>query len=86
MFGAILMIFFFALFVQTLFMKINGHAQDGFTTVIILQLVIGAITMINIGIIGIYIKKIYEETKGRPRYIIRKIIKKEKDNDNGITD
>lgn len=86
MFGAILMIFFFALFVQTLFMKINGHAQDGFTTVIILQLVIGAITMINIGIIGIYIKKIYEETKGRPRYIIRKIIKKEKENDNGITE
>ena len=54
-----------------------GYAQDGFTTVIILQLIIGAITMINIGIIGIYIKKIYTETKGRPRYIIRKIITKD---------
>jgi len=61
-------------------MKISGYAQDGFTTVIILQLIIGAITMINIGIIGIYIKKIYEEVKNRPRYIIRRIIRG-KDND-----
>ncbi len=52
-------------------MKANGHAQNGFTSVIILQLIIGTVTMINIGIIGIYIKKIYEETKNRPRYIIR---------------
>lgn len=42
---------------------------------IILQLIIGTVTMINIGIIGIYIKKIYEETKNRPRYIIRQIVK-----------
>jgi dolichol-phosphate mannosyltransferase len=26
--------------------------------------------MISLGIIGIYIAKIYEEVKGRPRYII----------------
>ena len=76
-FGALFLIFFLIMFVQTLYMKIMGYAQDGFTTVIILQLIIGAITMINIGIIGIYIKKIYTETKGRPRYIIRKIITKD---------
>ena len=57
-------------------MKVNGYAQSGFTTVIILQLIIGTVTMINMGIIGIYIKKIYEETKNRPRYIIRRIVKK----------
>ncbi len=84
MFGAILIIFFLVMFAQTLYMKINGHAQGGFTTVIILQLIIGAITMINMGIIGLYIKKIYEETKGRPRYIIRKIVKKENSRKNEI--
>ena len=56
-------------------MKFNGHAQSGFTTVIILQLIIGGISMINTGVMGIYIKKIYEEAKHRPRYIVRRVIK-----------
>lgn len=74
-FGVLFLLFFIIMFFQTFYMKLNGHAQDGFTTVIILQLVIGAVTMINMGVIGIYIKKIYEEVKRRPRYIIRKVIK-----------
>lgn len=74
-FGLLFLLFFFIMLIQTIYMKANGHAQNGFTTVIILQLIIGTITMINIGIIGIYIKKIYEETKNRPRYIIRQIVK-----------
>lgn len=78
-FGLMFLIFFLIMFVQTLYMKINGGAQSGFTTVIILQLIIGSVTMINIGIIGIYIKKIYEEVKNRPRYIIRRIVKKDKE-------
>ena len=31
---------------------------------------INSIIMISLGIIGYYISKIYEEVKGRPRYII----------------
>lgn len=79
MFGVLFLLFFLIMFVQTLYMKIMGHAQSGFTTVIILQLIIGSVIMINIGIIGIYIKKIYEEAKNRPRYIIRRIVKGDKD-------
>lgn len=79
-FGIMFLAFFLIMFIQTLYMKLNGHAQSGFTTVIILQLIIGSVTMINIGIIGIYIKKIYEEAKNRPRYIIRRIVKGEKNN------
>lgn len=80
-FGLLFLVFFVGMIVQTLYMKLSGHAQTGFTTVIILQLIIGSITMINMGIIGIYIKKIYEEVKNRPRYIIRRIVKGNK-NDN----
>ena len=40
------------------------------TTVILLQLLIGSILMICLGIIGYYIAKIYEEIKDRPRYIV----------------
>jgi dolichol-phosphate mannosyltransferase len=42
----------------------------GFTTVIILLLLIGSVLMISLGIIGVYIAKIYDEIKARPRYII----------------
>ena len=50
--------------------KISGAALGGFTTVIIIQLFTGSIIMISLGIIGYYIAKIYDEVKGRPRYII----------------
>jgi polyisoprenyl-phosphate glycosyltransferase len=49
----------------------EGLALPGFTTVILLQLIIGGILMISLGIIGTYIARIYEEVKGRPRYIVR---------------
>ena len=41
---------------------------------ILLILIIGSIIMISLGIIGYYIAKIYEEVKGRPRYLIEKRI------------
>ena len=61
--------------IQTLYMKFSGNATDGFTTVILLQLVIGSSLMISLGMIGIYLTKIYKEVKGRPRYLISKCIK-----------
>ncbi len=59
--------------VQTLWRYSSGSAVEGFTTVILLVLIIGSIIMISLGIIGYYIAKIYEEVKGRPRYIIADI-------------
>ena len=56
--------------VWSLWQKATGQALEGFTTVILLQLLIGSILMICLGIIGYYIAKIYEEIKDRPRYIV----------------
>ena len=64
------MIFALMLLVQTLWMKLSGHAVAGFTTVIILLLVIGTVIMFSLGVIGVYLSKIYEEVKNRPRYIV----------------
>ena len=57
---------------ESLYRYFSGTAQEGFTTVILLQLTIGSILMISLGIIGHYISRIYDEIKARPRYIIRK--------------
>lgn len=56
--------------VISLYQKFIGTALGGFTTVIIIQLFTGSIIMISLGIIGYYISKIYEEIKGRPRYVV----------------
>lgn len=57
--------------IQTLVKYFNGTAKEGFPTVILLELLIGGCIMLSLGIIGHYIARIYEEVKGRPRYIIR---------------
>ncbi|NOU22449.1 MAG: glycosyltransferase family 2 protein [Methyloglobulus sp.] len=69
-----LLVAFFFLLCQTLIMKMLGYAAGGFTTVIALQLVIGGTLMMSVGVIGIYIEKIYEEVKARPRYIVKQLV------------
>jgi dolichol-phosphate mannosyltransferase len=64
---------------QTLYMKLMGIALSGFTTVILLLLIIGSSLMISLGVIGSYIARIYEEVKYRPRYIVADEIKSSED-------
>lgn len=73
--GVFSLILMIILGIQTLIRYFSGYAVEGFTTVILLLLFIGSLIMISLGIIGYYIAKIYEEVKGRPRYIISKIVK-----------
>lgn len=68
--GVVVFICSVLLGIHSLWQKFTGQALAGFTTVILLQLFIGSILMICLGIIGYYIAKIYEEIKDRPRYIV----------------
>ncbi len=70
--GMISILFSVVLFIQTFVKYLSGTAVEGFTTVILLILVIGGFLMLSLGIIGHYIARIYEEVKGRPKYIIRR--------------
>lgn len=71
--GMISIFFSVLLAVQTLVRYLMGTAVEGFTTVILLILIIGGFIMLSLGVIGHYIARIYEEVKGRPKYIISKI-------------
>jgi len=72
--GVIFFIFAIGLGIQTLYLKLAGRAFTGFATVILLELIIGSLLMISLGIIGEYLARIYEEVKGRPRYVITESI------------
>ncbi len=69
--GSLMIIFSVILGVQTLIKYFCGTAVEGFTTVILLLLIIGGCIMISLGMIGHYLARIYEEVKGRPKYIVR---------------
>lgn len=71
--GVVSILFSVVLFVQTLVKFLSGTAVEGFTTVILLILIIGGFLMLSLGVIGHYIARIYEEVKGRPKYIISRV-------------
>ena len=73
--GAIMLVISVIFGIWALIDKIIGRALEGMTTVIIITIFIGSIIMISLGIIGYYIARIYEEIKGRPKYIISSSVK-----------
>ena len=62
--------------VYSLSVKFFGRTTTGWTSLTISIWMIGGIQLLSLGVIGEYIGKIYNETKARPRYIIKdKLIK-----------
>lgn len=68
--GVIFILVFIFLGIHTLINWLRGTAATGFTTVILLQLLIGGSILFSLGLMGIYLEKIFNEVKGRPRYIV----------------
>jgi len=73
--GLLFLAFATLLGAQTVYVKLSGGAVEGFTTVILLTVIMSSILMLSLGVIGQYLAKIYEETKGRPRYLIKRQIR-----------
>ena len=52
-----------------------GIAVPGYATIIVLILLLGAIQLFCIGIIGEYVGRTFEQSKDRPIYIVKEILK-----------
>ena len=76
--GCVMLVISVIFGVWALIDKIVGRALEGMTTVIIITIFIGSIIMISLGVMGYYIARIYEEIKGRPKYIISSSVKSAK--------
>lgn len=77
--GFIVCLFSIAMCIFSLVDWAAGNTVPGYTTSIIVSLMMGGITLFSLGILGEYIGKIYMETKKRPRYIIDTFVWKEED-------
>ena len=54
-----------------------GRNVPGYTTSLVVSLLMGGLTIFSLGIVGEYVGKIYLEAKARPRYIVESFIWKE---------
>ena len=62
-----------------------GIAVPGYASIIVLILLLGGIQLVCIGIIGEYVGRIFEQSKGRPVYIPKEILTYEKNRiNNGL--
>ncbi|MDP2653241.1 MAG: glycosyltransferase family 2 protein [Candidatus Omnitrophota bacterium] len=59
-----------ALLVHVFLEKLQGRAIPGWTAIMIAIIFIGSIQLLCMGMMGLYINAIYEESRKRPNYII----------------
>ncbi len=60
--------FLYGLYVLVVFAL--GRTVQGWTSLLLAVLLIGGVILINLGIVGIYIARVYNELKNRPHYFI----------------
>jgi glycosyltransferase involved in cell wall biosynthesis len=70
--GLVMVLLGALLAVQTLWNWSSGHAVSGFTTVILVELILGGLILTSLGVIAAYLALLYEEQKGRPLYLVRR--------------
>tara|TARA_B100000029_G_C17590328_1_gene962319 strand:+ start:2106 stop:3071 length:966 start_codon:yes stop_codon:yes gene_type:complete len=76
--GISAILFSFILIIYALIDKYFGNAVLGSTGILIAISFFSGIILSTIGVIGVYIARIYEQIQGRPRYIIKNIIESKK--------
>ena len=75
--GAVIMILLGAVLgVQTLINWFMGNPASGFTTVILLILVLGGIQLLGMGIFGLYIGSIVDSIRKKPAFMIEEIVER----------
>lgn len=65
----------YAIYILAMRFFLDRYNQiEGWTTTVVGILVLGGLQMMLIGVIGEYVGRIFEETKGRPQYIVERRI------------
>ena len=72
-FGFLSIIISLLLIIYALYLKFNNLAIPGSTSIIIAISFFSGILLFTLGVIGIYLARIFEQTKGRDQYVIKEI-------------
>lgn len=82
--GFLVSVFSFCMIVYCIVDWFLGRNVPGYTTSLVVSLLMGGLTIFSLGIVGEYVGKIYLETKARPRYIVESFIWKEENIQNNL--
>ena len=72
--GVLIFLVSIAMIVYFIVRWATGATVEGWASVICSVWAIGGLVLLSLGVIGEYIGKIYLETKGRPRFLIREVL------------
>jgi dolichol-phosphate mannosyltransferase len=72
--GFLMSFFSFLYLIYLIFRKLFLDIQIGWTSIMVSIFLIGGLVFANLGLIGLYIGKIYDEIKNRPLYVVREVI------------
>ena len=72
-FGFLSIIISVLLIIYALYLKFNNLAVPGSTSIIIAVSFFSGILLFTLGVIGVYLARIFEQTKGRDQYVIKEI-------------
>jgi dolichol-phosphate mannosyltransferase len=71
--GAVLLTVLFALY--AVYAKVVlGRSPQGFTALLVVVTFVSGVLLLFLGIIGEYVGRIYEEVKGRPLYVVDRVL------------
>lgn len=82
--GILVCIFSFVMIIYCIADWFMGRNVPGYTTSLVVSLLMGGLTIFSLGIVGEYVGKIYLEAKARPRYIVESFVWKEGDIQNKV--
>lgn len=69
---------FLFLIIQIIMYFVNKNITEGWTSIIASIFLMGGLILTSLGCIGIYIGNIFDQSKGKPEYIIDEILNKKK--------
>jgi dolichol-phosphate mannosyltransferase len=73
--GFLTVLFCIAYLAYTLYAKFASHSTvPGWTSVVIVVLLLGGVQLLSLGIIGQYIARIFDEAKQRPLYLVDEVV------------
>jgi len=79
-FGALLIVFCVGVLAWALYVKFfTSEAIQGWTSVLIVVLLLGGMQLVGLGVIGQYVARIFEEAKHRPLYFVQESFGFERD-------
>lgn len=69
--GFLIVAFCFGVFVWTMYTRFfTSQAPQGWTSLLVVVLLLGGVQLLSLGIIGQYVARIFEEAKQRPLYFV----------------